>query len=240
MALTSRMWGAGKLLVILAALATTFMVSFAVSMRVAIKLREVAVPSLLGRTVNEATDILADRDLTLHVEELRRPDPKVPRGLVLSQEPPSGVVTRRSRSVRVWISDGPRITVVPALVGESERTAQLRAQADALSVGSVAEVRSAEYPAGVVIGQWPEAKAQGSTVTLLVNRGEEGRTYVMPDLIGVSGARAADLLRSRGFRVAIVSEQPYAGIPAGTVIRQQPSAGFQVGLGESISLEVSR
>jgi serine/threonine-protein kinase len=240
MALKSRMWGAGKLLVVLAALAATFVLFFAIAMRIALKTREVAVPPLSGRSVNEATAILDAHDLTLHVEDARRPDPKVPRGLVLAQEPPAGVVTRRSRSVRVWLSDGPRITIVPALVGESERTAQLRAQSDALALGAIAEIRSSEYAAGVVIAQWPEARTQGSSVALLVNRGEAGRTYVMPDLIGVNGVRAADLLRSRGFRVAIVSEQPYAGIPAGTVIRQQPSAGFQVGLSESISLEVSR
>ena len=62
----------------------------------------------------------------------------------------------------------------------------------------------------------------------------------MPDLIGVNADRAAALLRTRGFRVAVVGEQPYPGVPPGTVIRQRPSGGFQVALGESISLEVSR
>jgi len=31
---------------------------------------------------------------------------------------------------------------------------------------------------------------------------ERGASYVMPDLIGVNGDRAAEILRSRGFRVA--------------------------------------
>jgi beta-lactam-binding protein with PASTA domain len=48
------------------------------------------------------------------------------------------------------------------------------------------------------------------------------------------------VLRSRGFRVAVVGDQPYPGVPAGVVLRQQPQAGFQISPGEPISLEVSR
>ena len=61
-----------------------------------------------------------------------------------------------------------------------------------------------------------------------------------PDLIGVNGDRAAELLRSRGLRVSVVGEQPYPGVPAGIVLRQLPQAGFQIAPGEPISIEVSR
>ena len=73
-----------------------------------------------------------------------------------------------------------------------------------------------------------------------MNRGERAAGYVMPDLIGVDGDRAADILRSAGFRVAVVGEHPYPGVPAGFVLRQSPPAGFQIAPGEPISLEVSR
>jgi len=73
-----------------------------------------------------------------------------------------------------------------------------------------------------------------------VNRGDRGTSYVMPDLIGVNGDRASEILRQRGFRVAVVGTTPYPGIAAGVVIRQSPQAGFQIAPGEPISLEVSR
>ncbi len=240
MALTRRVWGAGKLLFVSAALLVTYFVFFAVAMRVALKAREVAVPALMGRTVNDATAVLSELDLTLHVEDARRADPRVPAGRVLSQEPAGGVVTRRSRTVKVWLSEGPAVATVPALVGESERTAQLRAQADALAVEGVAEIRSADYASGVVVAQSPGPRARSAGVRLLVNRGESGQRFVMPDLIGLSAMNVAALLRSQGFRVAVVGEQPYPGVPPGTVVRQQPAGGFQIGLGDAISLEVSR
>ncbi len=48
----------------------------------------------------------------------------------------------------------------------------------------------------------------------------------MPDLIGVNGDRAAEILRSHGFRVAVVGSTPYPGVAAGIVLRQNPQAGF--------------
>lgn len=240
MAFTRRVWGAGKLLVLGAALLATYFAFFAAAMRIALRAREVPVPDLTGRSVNQATAALGALDLSLQVAEARRPHPRLARGLVVAQDPPPGVVTRRARTVRVWLSDGPASAVVPALVGESERTALLRAESSSLKIARISEIRSNDYPAGVVIAQWPPADTRGASVALLVNRGESGWRFLMPDLIGVAGSRAAELLRAQGFRVAVVGTHPYPGIPPGIVIRQQPPAGFQVTPGEPISLEVSR
>jgi beta-lactam-binding protein with PASTA domain len=234
------MWSAGKLLLLGGLLLLTYFLFAAAAMRVALKMREVVVPSLAGKTVGQATAALSEVGLSLKVEEGRRIDPKVPAGQILSQEPQAGLRTRRQRSVKVWVSAGSRATIIPALSGESERTAELRLQQDGLEGASLAEVRSSDYPIGGVVAQWPPPNTTAARVALLVNRGERGTTYVMPDLIGVNGDRAADLLRVRGFRVAVVGEHPYPGVPAGVVLRQNPQAGFQIAPGEPISLEVSR
>ena len=91
-----------------------------------------------------------------------------------------------------------------------------------------------------VVAQDPPGQSRAPQVSLLVNRGEEATTYVMPDVIGTDAERATTLLRSRGFRVATVGSQPYPGVPAGTVVKQTPAGGFRVGSGDPISLEVSR
>jgi serine/threonine-protein kinase len=240
MPLKARVWGAGKLLLLCGALVMTYALFAVAAMRMALQTREVTVPPLSGKSVNEASTILADLGLSLKVEEGRKVDPKVPAGQILTQEPLSGVRTRRQRSVRVWISAGARSNIVPALVGESERTAQLRVTQDGFALGPTAEIRSADYTTGTVVAQMPPAKSKSDTVSLLVNRGERSATYVMPDLIGVNGDRVADLLRARGFRVAVVGDHPYAGVPSGVVLRQNPQAGFQIAPGEPISIEVSR
>jgi len=243
MALSTRVWGAGKRLLIGGGLVLTYLLFAAASMRLATTSRDVVVPPLDGKTVTEASAILINSGLNLKVEENRRPDATVPAGKILSQDPQPGAKTRRERSVKVWVSAGPRAATVPALVGESERTANLRAQQDGLQLASLAEIRSGDYSAGTIVAQNPPPKqstAAGGRIALLVNRGERGVTYVMPDLIGVNGDRAADLLRSRGFRVSVVGDHPYPGVPAGIVLRQSPQGGFQIAPSDPISLEVSR
>lgn len=240
MALTTRVWSAGKLLVLVGALILTYVLSAVIGMRVALKTREVQVPPLTGKTVNEATGLLTEAGLNLKVEEGRRLDPKVPAGQIVTQDPVAGVRTRRERSVKVWVSGGPRSTTIPELSGESERTAQLRLQQEGLGLASTAEIRSSDYPAGTVVAQFPAARTNAAQVALLVNRGERGARYVMPDLIGVDGSRAAEVLRARGFRATVVGDHPYPGVAPGIVLRQSPQAGFQIAPGEPISLEVSR
>jgi len=235
----TRVWSAGKLLLLGGALLLTYVLFAAAAMRFALKTREVSVPDVAGKTVNEARTVLAEAGLNLRVEEGRRVDPKVPAGQVLLQDPRPGVRTRGERSIKVWISAGPRAMIIPALTGESERTAQLRLQQEGLELMAVSEIRSADYAAAVV-AQTPPPKTSAVQMSLLVNRGETGATFVMPDLIGINGDRSADLLRARGFRVAVVGDHPYPGVPAGIVLRQSPQAGFQISPGEPISLEVSR
>ena len=240
MQLRTRVWSAGRLFAIAACLVATYLLFAVTGMRVALKVREVPVPDVRNHTVAQATANLLTQGLVLNVDESGRLDPKIPAGRIALQDPAPGSITRRQRSIRVWLSQGPRITVIPDLTGESERAAQLLLQRDGLSVKSVAEVRSADLPGGTVMAQEPPGASRGTEVTLLINRGEQSQHYVMPDLIGVAGSRAVDVLRTRGFRVTVVGELPYPGVPVGTVLRQFPTAGFQIAAGDPISLEVSR
>lgn len=240
MSLRPRIWGAGKVLLLGGALLATFFVFAGISMRVAVRAREVTVPSLVGRPLEEASTLATAEGLTLRIDEARRPDAKIAAGHVLGQDPPAGATARRQRGVRVWVSSGPRAIVAPRLIGESERAAQIRLTQDGVTTATIAEIRDADYPPGVVVAQDPPPDTHTSEVHLLVNRGEDRITYVMPDLIGVNGERAADLLRAQGFRVSIVAQQSSPGIPPGVVIRQTPAGGYQVHPGDPISLEVSR
>ena len=240
MALSTRVWGAGKRVLLAGALVLTYLLFAVASMRLALRTRDVVVPPLGGKTVAEAGAALAAAGLNLSVEEARRGDTTLPAGQIVSQDPQAGVKTRRERSVKVWVSAGARSATVPALLGESQRAAEMRARQEGLQVASLGEVRSSDYTPDTIIAQVPPPKTSGTRVALLVNRRESSGTFVMPDLIGVNGDRAADLLRGRGFRVSVVGDHPYPGVPAGIVLRQSPQGGFQVGISDPISLEVSR
>ncbi len=239
-ALRTRVWSFGKILVIAGALAATFFVFAGIAMRVAVRARQVTVPDLVGKSIADATALTSGLDLQLRVDETRRPDAKVPAGFVLGQDPAGGAAARRQRCFRVWISAGAPIARAPNLLGETQRSAEIRVAQEGLMIGTVTEVRSALYPPGVVVAQDPPPATQTAEVRLLVNRGEDRATYVMPDLIGLNGERAADVMRIRGFRVSVTSQTAASSIPAGVVVRQTPNGGYQVHPGDAIALEVSR
>jgi serine/threonine-protein kinase len=234
----TRVFGAGKLLMLVAALVGTYFVFGIVSMRLALKTREVTVPDLNGFTPNEAMTRLARLELALNVDDARRADAKVPAGRVVTQEPGAGSTTRRQRSVRIWLSSGAQ--AVPTLVGDTERSAQQRLSVEGLDLAGLAEIRSPLYPADVVVAQSVPPDGARGRVALLMNRGGSGASYLMPDLVGAPGDRAAEVLRSYGLRVAVVPSSSVAGVPAGTVVRQVPQAGFQILPSEAISLEVAQ
>lgn len=240
MALRTRVWTAGKLLVLAGALVATFLLFAAASMRIALRSREVLVPDLARLTPAEATAATADLGLTIRVDGARRPDPEVPADHIVGQDPAAGAGSRRQRSVRVWLSAGSSAAAVPALAGETERSARLRLTQVGLDLGGISEIRSDGFASDVIVAQDPAPRAFADRVSLLVNRGEYGATYVMPDLIGLEGERATAVLRNHGFRVAVVASAPYPGVPPGIVLRQNPQAGFQIAQGEPVSIEVSR
>jgi serine/threonine-protein kinase len=235
-----RVWTAGRFLVLAGALALTYTVFFLAAMRVATRTREVKVPDVRGKSITDTTAIIADAGLSLRIDPAKRVDPKVAADHVIQQDPEPGTVVRKPRAVRVNLSLGPHAPLIPQLTGLSERSAQIATSQQGLKVTSTAEIRTTDYPPGVVVAQDPPPKSRAGEVTLLVNRAQGGVRYVMPDLIGTPGRRVADILRRDGFLVAIVGDAPYPGLPPDVVIRQTPQAGFQIAFGEPISIEVSR
>jgi beta-lactam-binding protein with PASTA domain len=225
--------------VIFAALGVTFGVFFLAAARVASRAREVAVPDLRGRSIPDASAVLAQIGLVLRIDEVRRADAKVPENHILSQEPEVGTVLRRQRAVRVRVSDGQRAPLVPSVVGAPVRTAEMALADDQVAVTSRAEIRTADYAAGMVVAQDPPPKSRAAGVALLVNRRDDVEGYVMPDLIGTVADRTIAILRGQSFRVSS-SEVVSPGLPAGVVVRQSPQAGFRITSFQTVTLEVSK
>lgn len=230
----------GRKIVLIAALAATYGVFTFAAMKVALRARETSVPTFVGLDLATAMTAGDEAGLTVRVDDGKRFDPKVPEGAVAAQDPPPGAPVRRGRTVRVWVSAGSRALLVPRLVGDPQRTALARLQQDGFELASAPDIRSTALPADVVVAQDPPPDARSARVSVLVNRGERAAGFVMPDLIGVAGDPAMDLLRGAGLRSTVVAYQPYPGVPPGIVLRQHPPAGFQVTTDDPISLELSR
>ena len=240
MALRTRVWSAGKLVLLGGALLATYVLFAAASMRVALRAREVQVPDFTNRTANEATALAANLGLGLKVDDSRRPDPKIGAGRVLAQEPAAGSVARRQRSVKVWLSAGQRGGHGPAAHRRNGTDRAIASRPGWLDPvrrvrNSIADLCAGHHRRADAAGEEPGRPRRAADQPRRARRqlrdaGSHRRQR----------RRAAEILRNRGFRVAVVGSNPYPGVAAGIVIRQSPQAGFQIGPGEPISLEVSR
>jgi eukaryotic-like serine/threonine-protein kinase len=226
---------------LVAALGIAATLSGVAAMRLVLAAQEVAVPTLVDLRVAEAGGLTARSRLLLRVEG-KRHDPRVPAEHIAAQEPLPGTTLKAQRSVRVWVSLGPKLVDVPAVEGQSLRTARL-----SLDQAHVAVVTTTEIPnpavEGTIVQQQPAAgPADGTAVAarLLVSSGSLPAAFVMPDLIGRSAGSVAEALRAAGLRVEDLRPRSYPGVPPGTVLRQVPAAGHRVTSGTSVTLEVSK
>jgi serine/threonine-protein kinase len=130
------MWGLGKLLALVCALTGTFLLFALIGMRVALRAREVQVPTVVGLTTDAASQALLAHGLSLRIDPNQRADDRVPAGRIVQQEPAGGSQARQQRTIRAWVSSGPRTITVPALVGHTERTARMRAAVVGLHIAT--------------------------------------------------------------------------------------------------------
>jgi serine/threonine-protein kinase len=222
------------------ALLATAGLSALTTMRVVLSSQEVVVPSLVEKRVPEAGLLAARQRLLLRVEG-KRYDPVVPPDRIVVQEPPAGAHLKAHRSIRVWVSLGPRRLAVPKVEGESLRTARLALEQAQVKVARVIEVED-DAPEGTVLVQRPpqgEIDSVGEGAVLLVSRGRPKGDFVMPDLIGRSSDEALAVLERAGLKSGGIRTRSYPGVGAGTVLRQAPPAGHRVAPGTAVSLEVS-
>ena len=175
----------------------TFLVFAGIAMRVAVRARQVTVPES-GRQVDRRRHQPGVRPRPAAAHRRRRAGPirRCRPGHVLGQDPAPGSTARRQRSVRVWVSAGAHIARAPSLLGETQRSAEIRVAQDGL-IDRHRRPRSARRSIRPTSSsrRIRRRRRRPSEIRLLVNRGEDRATYVMPDLIGLNGDRAADVMR---------------------------------------------
>ena len=197
---------------------------------------EVPVPELVGLSELQAERALAEEQLRLS-KASEQWSPDVPRGFVMSQDPPAGSTVKRGRRVSVIVSLGAQGTSVPLVTGETMRQAQAVIEGAGLRVGRVARAWSDEVGRDLVLGSDPPGETlvdQETAVNLLVSLGPTPRSYVLPDLRGQEATTVARSLREEGFAVALREGGPRS--PDGAVSDQQPAPGRRVALRDSIVL----
>jgi beta-lactam-binding protein with PASTA domain/predicted Ser/Thr protein kinase len=199
---------------------------------------DVNTPNVVGQTLADAESTLAGKGLTVG-KITQQYDTKVPKGAVISQDPPPDILLRKGQSVDLVVSLGVHIVTVPTdLVGLTEGEARARLKVAQLRVGQIVS-RNSDAPAGQVLGTDPTGGAQvpeNTAVTLFVSNAR----VKVPDVVGKDQATATSLLEQAGF---VVVQQPAAVYdkkkPEGVVLAQSPSGGTFEKTGSQVQIFVN-
>jgi beta-lactam-binding protein with PASTA domain len=205
---------------------------------------EVVVPDLTGKQPFEAIQILKEKGLQLKIHPQKRYSNKVPAERVLAQKPEAKQKIKQGRSIEVYVSLGPEKAIVPDLLGQTTRVATMTLGQRGLQQGKVLQVTKPGADQGEILAQNPAPGTElvGSrTVDLLVNSGGETQgIFVMPDVIGKSVSEVSGYFQAAGLRVGVSQPVDYPGVPAGTVVKQNPPAGYKVSIETFIGLYYSK
>ncbi len=199
-------------------------------------------PELLGLPEEEARALLADQGLRMGLSDDDRYDEEVQAGHALAQKPQAGTLVKRGSTVTVTLSRGPQRLLVPTVAGSAVQAALVTLSASGLTLGRTMSIYSDAGAAGTVVAQYPGAGTRvepGGAVDLFVALSSPTQTYLMPDLINRPYDAVQRFFAERGYRLGRVGYENYAGIPAGTVLRQFPRAGYPLARGDVISLDVA-
>jgi beta-lactam-binding protein with PASTA domain len=241
-------------------LSVVFLASALTAMRFAIHGRQTTIPKVVGLSKTQAERLLADHGLVLD-EGDRYFSSDVPPGRVMSQAPQPGLKVRRGWHVRVAESMGPQRVVIPDLIGNSERAAEINIRRRGLELGSIATAEIPGAPSDQIVGQSPPPNAVNVSepkISLLLAASADRDSFIMPDLVGQSEDNAVNAIVNAGLHVSGIKSQtapaavPNATptppgnsaetVPSGTrmVVRTFPAAGQRVFQGQGIGLEVTQ
>ncbi|MFB9906571.1 Stk1 family PASTA domain-containing Ser/Thr kinase [Allokutzneria oryzae] len=210
-----------------------------VRLRVGSGPEQVSVPSLTGKSSDEASKLLTGLGLTLSSStDTQVTDDSSQVDKVVKQSPESGTQVAKGTSVKITLGKAQDKAQVPDLRGQDVATARKNLEDLKFVVEEKSE--SSSEPKGKVIDQSPRSGriAQGTKITLTVSKGDQ---FKMPNLEYKSPSQAESLLRSEyGWNGTFKQTQVTADdlTTVGKVQDQSPAAGQSVSKNATIDVQV--
>ena len=199
--------------------------------------RQVEVPNVIGRPVDEAEDILREEGFEVEITEEANEDE--PAGNVFDQDPKFGQRVDEGSTVQLKVSAGAPAIPVPDVIGAQVEQARQRLTADGFTVKEEQVVDEAA-PVGEVVDQdpGPERRKRPAAPRSRSSCRTARPTRPVPDVVGKTIAEASNLLGQAGFAVNQTSE-PSSTVEEGRVIRTEPPANSVQPKGAAITVVVS-
>ena len=204
--------------------------------------KEVAIPNLVGKTVDEAKQILTENKLN-YVEDSSEYNTTYPAGQIISQTPNfvDGRKIKQNTDVKVVVSLGTETTTVPKLKGLTKDEAEDAAKSSKIKLEFVDEI-SKTVEAGVIIKQEKEEGETvnaGDTVKVYVSIGTGIKQVAVVSVLYKDEETAKQTLQDLGLTVNVeYGEDKTRG--NGVVLKQSIESGKTVDEGSTITITVNK
>ncbi len=195
------------------------------------------VPPVAGETSSDARAILESAGLG--VVTLSDFSDDVPAGLVVRTDPGAQEQIGKGETVKMVVSKGQRMEVVPNVVGILEADALDLLGDEGFSVGTKDSVYDDGAPEGEILSTSPAAEESvpwNTPIDLVISKGPQ--PIVVPDVTGLSEERAKNLLDSFAMVVAVEYGRDNT-VEKGEVYATDPAPGADSTRTAAITLWVS-
>lgn len=205
--------------------------------------KEVAIPNLVGKTIEEAKQILAENKL-IYVEGESEYNAQFEAGLIISQTPDykEGRNIKENTEVKVGISLGTEKTIVQKLEGLTKEEAETAAKDSKIELEIIEEI-SKTVEAGYIIKQEIEPNTEvnaGDTVKVYISIGTGVEQVVVTSVLYKEEAVAKKILEEELKLVVKVEYAEDKERGNGVVLKQSIASGETVDEGSTITITVNK
>ena len=204
------------------------------------EVEKIVVENYLGKTRDEAKELLEAQGLVLDVSTVENENEAD--GVVLGQSPEEGTEVEKGSTVTLEINELPDSVPVPPLKGLTKEEAQKVLEENSLKLGSIEEEFNEDVEEGKVIYSNPDggySVKRGTAVKLIISKGVDKTPVVLSDYKGMDQDIVVNQLKSLGLTVVIENGNSNK-VSEGQVYDMDPKPGQSVEKGSTVTLYISK
>ncbi|MDF2523968.1 MAG: hypothetical protein K0R31_1609 [Clostridiales bacterium] len=188
---------------------------------------ELIVKNYVGRNINDVKTEIEKYSIT--VNEIRKPDEKTNKDIILSQRVEAGKKLKKGSSIDFEVSEGPNLITITDLRKTEARMAESTLK-DLGLLTRIEEVYNDTIASGLVVKTDPAEKQQvkaGTVVTIFKSMGPELKEVNVPNLVGLTKDEAMKAIANANLKVGKIVPENTSNV-VGKVIKQEPQAQTKV------------
>ncbi|HLC16318.1 MAG TPA: PASTA domain-containing protein [Thermodesulfovibrionia bacterium] len=189
----------------------------------------VEVPSVTGKGIVDATNILEENGLKLKVDA-EEYSMNIPKGSIARQVISAGTIVKEGRTIQVYISKGPRIPMVRSVEGKKIENAEQELLQEGVTIGTKLRIYSDIVEKDRVIAQNPmPGEPAVDTVDVIISLGPHKKIYRCPSFTDMTFQDAQALTKALGIRLNTIGE-------GDKITGQHPEKGSLIAKGDTVEI----